>query len=57
MPASRWLRRALYVGGLRAGLNQELVTLAVFMFGIAFRLLAIRFRWEMPKFVYSRDWS
>jgi uncharacterized membrane protein YeiH len=48
---------ALYVGGLRTGLNQELVTLAVFMFGIAFRLLAIRFRWEMPKFVYSRDWS
>jgi uncharacterized membrane protein YeiH len=48
---------ALYVAGLRAGLNPELVTLAAFIIGIAFRLLAIRYRWEMPKFVYSRDWN
>lgn len=48
---------ALYVAGLRAGLHQELVTVTAFMVGIAFRLLAIRFRWEMPKFVYSRDWN
>ena len=48
---------ALYVAGLRAGLKPELVTLAAFILGVAFRLLAIRFRWEMPKFVYSRDWD
>jgi uncharacterized membrane protein YeiH len=48
---------ALYLLGLRAGLNPELVTLAAFIIGIAFRLLAIRYRWEMPKFVYSRDWN
>jgi uncharacterized membrane protein YeiH len=48
---------ALYVSGLRAGLNPELVTFAAFIIGIAFRLLAIRYRWEMPKFVYSRDWN
>jgi uncharacterized membrane protein YeiH len=51
------LTGALYVAGLRAGLNAELVTLAAFILGIVFRLLAIRFRWEMPKFVYSRDWN
>lgn len=51
------LTGALYIAGLRAGLNPELVTLAAFIIGIAFRLLAIRYRWEMPKFVYSRDWN
>ena len=45
------------VAGLRAGLNTDLVTLAAFVLGVTFRLLAIRFRWEMPKFVYSRDWD
>jgi uncharacterized membrane protein YeiH len=48
---------ALYVAALRAGLNPEVATLAAFVVGITFRLLAIRYRWEMPKFVYSRDWN
>lgn len=48
---------ALYLVGLRGGLNAELATLAAFVVGIVFRLLAIRFRWEMPKFVYSKDWN
>src|SRR5262245_53201653 len=48
---------ALYVAALRGGLNPEIATLAAFVVGITFRLLAIRFRWEMPKFVYSRDWN
>lgn len=48
---------ALYVAALRAGLNPEVATLAAFIVGITFRLLAIRYRWEMPKFVYSRDWN
>jgi uncharacterized membrane protein YeiH len=47
----------LYVAALRAGLNPEVATLAAFVVGITFRLLAIRYRWEMPKFVYSRDWN
>lgn len=42
---------ALYVAGLQGGFNQELVILVAFVVGITFRLLAIRFRWEMPKFV------
>jgi uncharacterized membrane protein YeiH len=48
---------ALYVAALRGGLNGEIATALAFAVGITFRLLAIRFRWEMPKFVYSRDWD
>lgn len=45
----------IYVEGLQLGFNPDLVTLVAFVFGLSFRLLAIRFRWEMPKFVYDRD--
>jgi uncharacterized membrane protein YeiH len=48
---------ALYVAGLRGGLNTEVVTSLAFVVGMLFRLLAIRYRWEMPKFVYSKDWN
>jgi uncharacterized membrane protein YeiH len=48
---------ALYVAALKGGLNPEIATFAAFAVGISFRLLAIRYRWEMPKFVYSRDWN
>ena len=48
---------ALYVAALKGGLNAEVATLAAFVVGIVFRLLAIRYRWEMPKFAYSRDWN
>lgn len=48
---------AIYVAGLRYGLNPSVVTLAAAATGLVFRLLAIRYRWEMPKFVYSRDWN
>lgn len=51
------LTGALYVAGLRGGLNPEAVAAAAFAAGMLFRLLAIRYRWEMPKFVYSRDWN
>ena len=43
------------VAGMQAGFNQALVTVTALVIGIAFRLLAIRFRWEMPKFVYDRE--
>jgi uncharacterized membrane protein YeiH len=46
---------SLYVAGLRGGLNPEAVTSAAFAIGMLFRLLAIRYRWEMPKFFYSKD--
>jgi uncharacterized membrane protein YeiH len=34
-------------------LNNEVWTALTFALGISFRLLAIRFKWEMPKFVFN----
>jgi uncharacterized membrane protein YeiH len=45
----------VYVAGLRLGLPADVATAATFTVGLTFRLLAIRFKWEMPKFVYTRD--
>ena len=35
-------------------LNDELWTALTFVLGLTFRLLAIRYKWEMPKFVFRR---
>lgn len=45
----------LYTLGVRAGLPQDLVIVAVLLIGFTFRVLAIVFRLEMPKFVYDKD--
>jgi len=34
-------------------LNDQLWTILTFVLGLTFRLLAIRFKWEMPKFVFN----
>jgi uncharacterized membrane protein YeiH len=36
-------------------LNDEIWTALTFVLGISFRLLAIRFKWEMPKFEFGHD--
>ncbi len=36
-------------------LNNELWTALTFVIGLSFRLLAIRFKWEMPKFVFTGE--
>ena len=36
-------------------LNDELWTALTFALGLTLRLLAIRYKWEMPKFVFSGD--
>ena len=36
-------------------LNDDVWTVLTFMLGLAFRLLAIRFKWEMPKFVFGGE--
>src|ERR1700752_4397453 len=36
-------------------LNDEVWTALTFVLGLSFRLLAIRFKWEMPKFVFVTD--
>jgi uncharacterized membrane protein YeiH len=36
-------------------LNNEVWTALTFVLGLTFRLLAIRFKWEMPKFVFNNE--
>jgi uncharacterized membrane protein YeiH len=36
-------------------LNDELWTALTFVLGLTFRLLASRYKWEMPKFVFNED--
>jgi uncharacterized membrane protein YeiH len=36
-------------------LNHEIWTALTFVIGISFRLLAVRYKWEMPKFVFTGD--
>jgi len=36
-------------------LNYEIWTALTFALGLTFRLLAIRFKWEMPKFVFNSE--
>ena len=45
----------LYTLGVQGGLPQDLVIVAVLLIGFTFRVLAIVFRLEMPKFVYDKD--
>ena len=44
---------AIYVAALGLGLNHDMATVLAFAVGLSFRLLAIRFKWEMPKFVFT----
>jgi uncharacterized membrane protein YeiH len=46
---------ALYVGGLAVGLPHDPVMIVAMSAGLALRLLAIRYGWNMPRFVYTRD--
>lgn len=43
----------LYVAGKALDLPADLLTLGVLALGLALRLLALRFGWRMPKFVYT----
>ena len=36
-------------------LNDEMWTALTFVLGLSLRLLAIRYKWEMPKFVFGED--
>lgn len=44
-----------YVTAFGLHLNAEVWTALTFVLGLSFRLLAIRYRWEMPKFVFDDD--
>jgi uncharacterized membrane protein YeiH len=43
----------LYVSGLNLGVPHDPVMIVAMAFGLAMRVLALRFNWHMPKFVYT----
>ncbi|WP_322996709.1 trimeric intracellular cation channel family protein [Castellaniella sp.] len=45
----------LYLAGLAMAWNHNIVVGGSLLIGLSLRLLALRFRWSMPKFVYTRD--
>lgn len=45
----------LYVGGLSLGMPHDAVMFIAMALGLVMRLLALRFNWHMPKFVYTKD--
>ena len=44
-----------YITGFGLKLNDELWTVLTFVLGLSLRLLAIRYKWEMPKFVFNSE--
>lgn len=44
-----------YATAFGLNLNAELWTILTFVLGLSFRLLAVRYKWEMPKFVFTGD--
>jgi uncharacterized membrane protein YeiH len=45
----------VYYVGLNAGVPIDIMVIAAIALGFTLRVLAIAFKWEMPKFVYDRD--
>ncbi len=46
----------LYVGGLEAGIDPALAASVAILVGLTARLLAVRYKWGMPRFTYDQDW-
>lgn len=44
-----------YATAFGLDLNEQLWTTLTFVVGLTFRMLAIRYKWEMPKFVFSGE--
>jgi uncharacterized membrane protein YeiH len=44
-----------YATASSLNLNAESWTALTFVLGLTFRLLAIRYKWEMPKFIFNED--
>jgi uncharacterized membrane protein YeiH len=44
-----------YASASSLNLNAESWTALTFVLGLSFRLLAIRYKWEMPKFIFNED--
>ena len=46
---------SVYLGGLALGFSPDLMVILAMAIGFPFRMAAIVFHWEMPKFVYDKD--
>jgi uncharacterized membrane protein YeiH len=46
---------ALYLSGLGLGLPHDAVMIGALALGLAMRILALRFHWHMPRFVYTEQ--
>ena len=46
----------LYLGAQALGMPANAAVPVALAVGLALRLLALRFNWQMPKFVYRDDW-
>lgn len=44
-----------YIGGQAMALPHDAVLFAAMGFGLTLRLLALRFNWNMPRFIYTQD--
>jgi uncharacterized membrane protein YeiH len=47
---------AFYASGLGLGLPREVVVSVSMPVGLSLRLLALRYNWNMPGFVYKAEW-
>lgn len=46
---------AVYLGGLWLGVPSDPMMIGAMVFGLVLRLLALRYNWSMPKFVYTEE--
>lgn len=51
------LTGGVYLGQQALGLSANASVPAALVVGLALRLLALRYNWQMPKFVYRDDWD
>jgi len=47
----------VYVGIRHLGYGDQWATFTAIAIGLALRILAIKYEWQMPKFVYQDDWE
>ncbi|HUH60252.1 MAG TPA: trimeric intracellular cation channel family protein [Candidimonas sp.] len=50
------LTGALFMGAQHVGINLNASMVGAMIAGLALRMLALRFNWQMPKFVYRDEW-
>ena len=51
------LTGGLYMAAPHLGINHTFGMVVAMVVGFTLRMLAIRYHWEMPKFVYKDDWD